>query len=55
MCVDLLHGCPTEIDFIKGAMVEPGKRHGLPTPVNATLVLAVKALEFRFAELGDEA
>ena len=53
--VDLLLGRPTEIDFINGAIVELGLRHGIPTPVNATLVSAVKALEFRNAELGDAA
>ena len=52
LCIDLLHGRPTEIDFINGAIVELGQRHGIPTPVNATLVSAVKALEFRNAELG---
>ncbi len=55
LCVDLLHGRRTEIDFINGAIVELGMRHGIPTPVNATLVSAVKALEFRNAELGGKA
>ncbi len=55
LCIDLLHGRPTEIDFINGAIVELGLCHGIPTPVNATLVSAVKALEFRNAELGCEA
>lgn len=52
LCIDLLHGRQTEIDFINGAIVQLGMRHGIPTPVNATLVSAVKALEFRNAELG---
>ena len=55
LCIDLLLGRQTEIDFINGAIVELGMHHGIPTPVNATLVSAVKALEFRNGELGAEA
>ena len=47
LCNDLLNRRPTEIDFINGAIVALGRRHGIKTPVNATLVAAVKALEFR--------
>ena len=45
LCNDLLKGRPTEIDFINGAIVKLGREHGVPTPVNATLVAAVKAIE----------
>ncbi len=36
---------PTEIDFINGSVVEWGKKYGIPTPVNQTLVTCVKGLE----------
>ena len=40
----------TEIDFIHGAVVRHGAHHNIPTPVNATLVAAVKGLEHRITE-----
>ena len=36
---------PTEIDFINGSVVEWGKKIGIPTPVNRTLVTCVKGIE----------
>ena len=36
---------PTEIDFINGSVVEWGKKFGMPTPVNRTLVTCVKGIE----------
>ena len=36
---------PTEIDFINGSIVEWGKKHGIATPVNQTLVACVKGIE----------
>lgn len=36
---------PTEIDFINGSVVEWGKKFGIPTPVNQTLVICVKGIE----------
>lgn len=36
---------PTEIDFINGSVVELGKKFGIPTPVNRTLVTCVKGIE----------
>ena len=36
---------PTEIDFINGSVVEWGKKVGIPTPVNRTLVTCVKGIE----------
>ncbi|WP_279609900.1 ketopantoate reductase family protein, partial [Burkholderia gladioli] len=38
-------GSITEIDFINGAVVRWGQRHGVPTPVNATLVACIKGIE----------
>ncbi|NMC32512.1 MAG: 2-dehydropantoate 2-reductase [Veillonellaceae bacterium] len=45
MLQDILHGRATEIDAINGALVREGNRLGMPTPVNATLTLLIKALE----------
>ena len=36
---------PTEIDFINGSIVEWGKKYGIATPVNQTLVACVKGIE----------
>ena len=44
-CVDLENGRRTEVDWINGAVVRLGQTHGIPTPVNRTLVAAVKGLE----------
>ncbi|MCP5155798.1 MAG: 2-dehydropantoate 2-reductase [Ectothiorhodospiraceae bacterium] len=46
-CTDLRNGRRTEVDFISGAVVRLGARHRIPTPVNQTLVAAVKGLETR--------
>jgi 2-dehydropantoate 2-reductase len=35
----------TEIDYINGAVVREGKRLGIPTPVNETLVALIKGIE----------
>lgn len=45
ICVDINKKRPTEIDVINGAIVRLGRKHGIPTPVNETLVAAVKELE----------
>lgn len=44
-CVDLLNGRKTEVDWINGAIVRLGAKHGIATPINRTLVGAVKGLE----------
>lgn len=38
-------GSRTEIDVINGSVVQWGQRVGVPTPVNSTLVAAVKGIE----------
>jgi 2-dehydropantoate 2-reductase len=48
MLVDVLNKRKTEIDFINGAIVRLGKKHGISTPVNKTLTAAVKGLERNF-------
>jgi 2-dehydropantoate 2-reductase len=45
MYQDVVKGKETEIDFLNGKIVELGKRHGIPTPVNETLVSLIKFLE----------
>ena len=45
LCVDIINRRPCEIDVISGAVVQLGRKHDIPTPVNKTLVAAVKALE----------
>ena len=45
MLQDILHGRITEIDAINGALVREGLRLAVPTPVNRTLTLLIKALE----------
>ena len=48
LCVDILNRRPCEVDVISGAIVRLGKQHGIPTPVNKTLVAAVKAMESHY-------
>ena len=49
LCVDILNRRPCEIDVINGAVVKLGRKHGISTPVNKTLVAAVKALESHYS------
>lgn len=48
MLVDILQKRKTEIDYINGAVVNLGKKYNIPTPVNSTLVAAVKGIEAGF-------
>ena len=45
MLQSLEKGSITEIDFVNGAVVRWGAKHGIPTPVNAALVGCVKGIE----------
>ncbi len=45
MLQSLEAGSVTEIDFVNGAVVEQGRKFGVPTPVNATLVACMKGVE----------
>jgi 2-dehydropantoate 2-reductase len=45
MLQSLEKGSVTEIDFINGSVVRRGQQHGVPTPVNATLVACIKGVE----------
>jgi len=42
---DLMKGRKTEIDFLNGKIVEMGKKHRIPTPINESLVSIIKFLE----------
>jgi len=50
MLQDLTRGRITEIDFLNGAIVEKGRGHGIPTPVNACIADLI-----RFRESGGSA
>jgi 2-dehydropantoate 2-reductase len=50
MLQSLEKGSVTEIDYINGAVVRWGARHGVPTPVNATLVACIKGIERAMAD-----
>ena len=45
MLQSLESGSVTEIDFVNGAVVEQGRKWGVPTPVNQTLVACMKGIE----------
>jgi len=47
MLQSLEKGSITEIDFINGAVVRIGRKYNIPTPVNQTLVAAIKGIECR--------
>lgn len=50
MLQSLEKGSITEVDFINGSVVRWGQRHGVPTPVNATLVACMKGIERAMAD-----
>ncbi len=52
MYQDLTRGKKTEIDFLNGKIVELGRKHSIPTPVNFTLVDLIKYLEGKNAVSG---
>ncbi|MDW3688253.1 ketopantoate reductase C-terminal domain-containing protein, partial [Cupriavidus sp. CV2] len=47
MLQSLEKGSATEIDYINGAVVRGGQRFNVPTPINQTLVAAIKGIEHR--------
>jgi 2-dehydropantoate 2-reductase len=42
MAIDLSHGNRLELPWLAGKVVELGRRHGIPTPANATIFAALK-------------
>ena len=47
-CTDILSRRRTEVDWINGAIVRLGEKHGIATPINRTLVGAIKGMEKHF-------
>jgi 2-dehydropantoate 2-reductase len=45
MCQDVLAGRKTEVDMFACVVMDYGKKHGIPTPVNKTLYNALRAIE----------
>lgn len=45
MCQDIMKGKKTEIDFLNGKIVELGRKHNIPTPINEAMTCLVKFLE----------
>ncbi|MEL6350077.1 MAG: 2-dehydropantoate 2-reductase, partial [Myxococcota bacterium] len=45
MWEDLQRGRQTEVHLLNGAVVDLGRRYGIPTPVNAQIVAAISAAE----------
>jgi 2-dehydropantoate 2-reductase len=45
MLQDVEAGRKTEVELFAGTVVELGQRHGVPTPVNATLGMMIRAIE----------
>jgi len=50
MLQDVLNQKITEIDFINGAIVQEGQKHGIPTPINKTLTLLIKSIQETYKE-----
>jgi 2-dehydropantoate 2-reductase len=44
----------TEIDVVNGAIVEAGKRHSAPTPLNDAMVWMVKSLQAKYLAAGQQ-
>jgi 2-dehydropantoate 2-reductase len=47
MYQDVVKGKKTEIDFLNGMIVELGRKHGIRTPINETLVGLIRFMEAR--------
>jgi 2-dehydropantoate 2-reductase len=50
MIQDVENGRRTEIDVINGAIVEAGRRFGIPTPYNNAMVWMIKAVEAAYPQ-----
>src|SRR5580658_2373082 len=48
MLQDVEAGRRTEIDVVNGAIVEAGRRHSIPTPLNDAMVWLVKSLQAKY-------
>lgn len=45
MCQDIMKRKKTEINFLNGKIVELGKKHNIPTPINEAITCLIKFLE----------
>ncbi|MBU2547001.1 MAG: 2-dehydropantoate 2-reductase [Proteobacteria bacterium] len=54
MLQDLEHGRRTEIDYLNGYVVDRGREHGRPTPLNAALADMVREIGAGRREMGPE-
>ena len=45
--VDIENGRPTEIDWLNGKIVEYGRKHYIPTPINLSISVMIHLLERR--------
>jgi len=54
LCTDLLNKRPTEVDYINGSIIRLGREHGVPTPVNDTLVAVVKGIQSHYLNPAEE-
>jgi 2-dehydropantoate 2-reductase len=50
---DLARGRRTEIDYLNGVVVQRGRLHDIPTPVNQALQAVVHVLEAKLERAGD--
>jgi 2-dehydropantoate 2-reductase len=50
MLQDVEAGRKTEVEMLAGTMIELGKRHGVPTPVNQKLFYELKRIEASFVK-----
>jgi 2-dehydropantoate 2-reductase len=50
MLQDVLAQRPTEVDFLNGAIVMSGEKHGVPTPMNQLMWTLIKGLEQSWTE-----
>ena len=50
MLQDVEAGRPTEVDFLNGAIVAFGERHGVEAPLNRALAGLVKGMEWRWTQ-----
>jgi len=48
MCQDIEGKRPTEVDMFAGTLIELGKKHGVPVPINTFLYNAIKAMESQY-------
>jgi 2-dehydropantoate 2-reductase len=48
MLQDVEAGRRTEIDVVNGAIVEAGRRHSVPTPLNAAMVWLIECLQAKY-------